>query len=245
MFQARKNGRLLLIERDMRRANNIRGEITNTRVAILYGKVSSDGPEDELDTLDEVKLVRESLATLGYASFEVPVTLDLHDAVAKIKSIDPLVVFNLVESLEGMDSLIYLMPATLDAAGIRYTGCTAESIVITTNKLIAKNVYKLMGLPTPEWHVRTESNAGKVPFAPPYIVKSVWEHASRNLNDASVFDAADALDDLLARTEGEVFVEAFVDGREFNVTMLSGAYGRKCSRLRRSCSPTFRRENPK
>ena len=63
------------------------------------------------------------------------------------------VVFNLVESLDGADSLQYVPTALLDALGIRYTGAPTEAIFQTTHKLLAKQLLHLAGLPTPAWIV--------------------------------------------------------------------------------------------
>ena len=61
------------------------------------------------------------------------------------------VVFNLVESLDGADSLQYVPAALLDALGTPYTGAPAEVIFQTTQKLLAKQLLRLAGLPTPAW----------------------------------------------------------------------------------------------
>jgi D-alanine-D-alanine ligase len=187
--------------------------------------MDKNSSKDDLDVLDEVQLVKGAIRDLGYESHEVPVTLDLHHMLIALRKLDPVVVFNLVESIEGRDSLIHLVPSVLDASGIRYTGCPTESIHLTTNKLTAKNVYSLMGIPTPQWIVCDLKPVDTLPFDPPYIVKSVWEHASKNLDDGSVFHDRKLLLDALRDAGGEVFVEAFVDGREFNLTMLGGKDG--------------------
>lgn len=64
-----------------------------------------------------------------------------------------------------------------------------------------------------------------------YIVKSVWEEASVGIEDDSVGDfstAAELRSELLARRErlgGTAFAESYVDGREFNLSLLAGAGG--------------------
>ena len=52
----------------------------------------------------------------------------------------PDVVFNLVESLDGADSLQYLPAGLLDALGMPYTGNPTEAIFQTTHKLLAKQI---------------------------------------------------------------------------------------------------------
>ncbi len=199
--------------------------MANKKIAVCYGKIGKHCSRDDLDVLDEVRLVKDAIRGLGYEFHDVQVTLDLHHMLIALKKLDPLLVFNLVESIESRDSLIHLVPSVLDASGIAYTGCPTESIHLTTNKVTAKNVYSLMNIPTPQWYV-CDANAGcEVPFDPPYIVKSVWEHASRNLSDGSVFYDRKSLADAVGSANLEVFVEAYVDGREFNLAMLGAEKG--------------------
>ena len=69
----------------------------------------------------------------------------------QVRAARPDVVFNLVESLGGADSLVYLSHAVLDAAGIPYTGNRSESLFLTTHKLLAKERLRHADLPTPAW----------------------------------------------------------------------------------------------
>jgi D-alanine-D-alanine ligase len=194
----------------------------NDKVAILYAKIDEHAGKDDLDVFDEVSIVRESLVALGYKPIEVPVTLDLHELASVLRSLDPLVVFNLVESIEGFDSLIHIVPSFLGSLGIKYTGCSAESILLSTNKITAKNVFKVLNIPTPDWFVPNACSRRDFSFPPPYILKSIWEHASKNLSDKSVIFEKSAFDEVAAEFKpGCMFAEAFIDGREFNFALLS------------------------
>ena len=70
-------------------------------------------------------------------------------------------------------------------------------------------------------------------YSPPdrWIVKSLWEHASFGLDDESLIYGSgetDLLEKLRARAEtlgGSCFAEAYVDGREFNLSILEGRDG--------------------
>ena len=63
---------------------------------------------------------------------------------------------------------------------------------------------------------------------PPCIIKSVWEHASRGLDDENVIREGDSslvrerLQEFIARTGRPHFAEQYIDGREFNVPLLDG-----------------------
>ncbi len=62
-----------------------------------------------------------------------------------------------------------------------------------------------------------------------WIVKSAWEHASIGIEDDSIVDSAMAARERIAeritRYGGEWFAEAFIDGREFNATVLANDGG--------------------
>jgi D-alanine-D-alanine ligase len=60
------------------------------------------------------------------------------------------------------------------------------------------------------------------------IVKAVWEHGSLGLDETSVMCCADALQAIHARNlclQAEHFVEAYVEGREFHLSLLERMWG--------------------
>lgn len=150
----------------------------------------------------------------------------------------PDMVFNLVESLEGEGRLIHFFPLLLDAVGIGYTGVSAGSILATSNKVNAKQHMAAAGLPTPDC-IGPDSAGGhydqRIPGAGiedrTWIIKSVWEHASVGLDEAGILlgQGADGILGLLRLRSkgpgGPFFAEQFIDGREFNLSLLAGPDG--------------------
>ncbi len=209
------------------------------RVAILFNAVAENAATDELDVLVQVDSVSAALANLGHEASRIPCTLDLAGVLEQLRSLKPAVVFNLVESLEGHGRLIFLVPSMLDATGVPYTGSPAEALFLSSHKILAKERFRGAGLPTPDWvgpwpdgamssivprrHRRTK----KADF----IVKSVWEHASFGIDDDLVVRGADEatlrrfMGERASRLRGDCFAEAFVDGREFNISVLAGPGG--------------------
>ena len=78
-------------------------------------------------------------------------TLDLAALRDRLRRQRPDAVFNLVESLDGSDSLSYLPLGVLDVLGLPYTGSSTQSLLLTTHKLMAKRLMRQAGLPTPDW----------------------------------------------------------------------------------------------
>jgi len=196
------------------------------KIAILHGEVAEDAGPDEKDVLVQVDFVAEGLAGMGHLPVALPVSLDLAQTARTLASLRPAIVFNLTESLMGRGRLIHIVPALLDALGIPYTGSGPESMMLTSNKLLAKQWLTSAGLPTPPWFA-TEEGCRGLPISGPWLVKSVWEHASIGLDEDSVVPEADRkrlLAEMVARRDtlgGSCLAEAFIDGREFNLSLLS------------------------
>ncbi|MCK9364743.1 MAG: hypothetical protein M0P74_14240 [Syntrophales bacterium] len=197
------------------------------KIAIMHGEVAKGAGPDEQDGLAEVAFVSDALARLGHEPCVVSVSLNLEESLQKLSNIRPSLVFNLVESLSGKGSLIHLAPALLDALGIPYTGVRTEAMFLTSNKLLAKRTLAGAGLPTPPWV--SESEKPKMTTGQgTWIVKSLWEHASVGLDEESVFFAADQtkiIEEMAARGKtlgGSWFAERFIEGREFNVSLIAG-----------------------
>ena len=200
-------------------------------IAILYGQVPERPTKDDADTLAQCEAISQVLSELGHSAFTVPLSLDAQAAQSELCFMKPDLVFNLVESIEGEGRLIHLGPALLDTLGISYTGAGADAVFLTSNKTLAKRFLKLAGLPTPEWFSARELKNGAALTQDRYIVKSVWEHASIGLSEESVI-ATEQVGELLAHLlrrqsllGSEAFAEAYIEGREFNVSLLAGDDG--------------------
>jgi len=201
------------------------------RIAILHDRITEKARKDDLDVLAQIAAVSQALADLGHEAEAVPFSLDLRAAMQALRARQADLVFNLVESVEGQGRLIHLAPAILDSMGLPYTGAPTEAMFVTTNKLMAKNALRRAGLPTPAWFTATSLVNGVDAPAGRWILKSVWEHASIGLDEDAVISpgTAEALRQALRqhaqRLGGEVFAEAYIEGREFNLALLAGEDG--------------------
>jgi D-alanine-D-alanine ligase len=209
------------------------------RIAIAHNEVIDASAPDERDVMVQVEAVRAALVALGHQAEALPCTLDLAQLRQRLESRRPELVFNLVESLGGTGRLIHLAPSLLDAMGLAYTGAGAEAIQLTSHKILAKDRLRGLGLPTPDWigpwppdlPAVSQAAAAASGTAAQWILKSLWEHASIGLDETAVVlcPRADQVPETLrARAQafgGACFAERFVEGREFNLSLLAGPGG--------------------
>lgn len=201
------------------------------KILLLHDEVEVGARADETDVLVQRDVVTAALAAAGHVVASAGVSLDLNATASRIRVGRPELVFNLVESIARTGRLIHLAPALFDALAVRYTGAPTDAVYVTSNKRLAKRILRGEGLPTPDAFTGAELRAGAVVPPGRYLVKSVWEHGSVGIGPDSVVDVGGAAELLAAverlepRCGGEAVAERFVDGREFNLSVLAGADG--------------------
>ena len=200
------------------------------KVVILHNQVTAESPKDELDVLVQADAVFKSLSELGYQPVTVPFSLAFEKTIKTIKKLNPLFVFNLVESVEENGQLIHLAPSLLDHLNVPYTGCSQEAIFVTSNKILSKKLLQLAGVASPPW-LWAENPVDSVALgAGTYLLKSVWEHASNWFDESSIVKVRDAvelraiLDKKNQKGRGQFFAESYIEGREFNLAILAGIF---------------------
>jgi D-alanine-D-alanine ligase len=190
-------------------------------ILLLHDAYASQGRVDVSDVLIESAALATALETLGFTTATVPVGLDLAALERTLAAHAPHAVINLVESLGGRGLLIGVVPALLESLQVPFTGCSATAQMMASNKVAAKRLLEHAGIATP------------APFdgrgTGPWIVKSVWEHASLGLDDGAVLADPRAVEQALARRAaehgGSWFAERYVPGRELNVALIAAPDG--------------------
>lgn len=196
-------------------------------VVILHSGSLSAERADELDTLTQVREITAELQALDWQVEILSYELGEMCVITALQALEPAVVFNLVESVFGSDEQSYRATQLLDQLGLPYTGSRTHAIRRSNNKPRVKKLLLEAGIPTPAW---VSLDAVASPHLPVgrYIVKSETEHGSLGLDNASVVDSADvwfAITHMTNRHGGTWFAEQFVDGREFNVSLLVDGEG--------------------
>lgn len=197
-------------------------------VVVLRDRVSPNASPDELDVLLQAEAICEALERMAHSPRVMEFCLDLQAVREALGDIRPAFVFNLVESVEGQGRLIHLSPTLLEMMGLPYTGSDALAIYTTSNKLLAKKLLRAAGIATPPWLAAEDLKENAPRPGRAYIIKSQWEHASIGLSEASIIRPEGQSGPLLkelaggrARLRDEGFAEEFIEGREFNLSILA------------------------
>ena len=199
-------------------------------MAIIYNRPEEDrysamGEQKAiLGVLVEVKAVHDGLNRLGYAVERVPLSPPLEEVKETLSRISADVVFNLFEGFAGRPQTEAAVAAMLHELGLPYTGCSAPALSLALDKAKTKAILEANGLPTPAFQVLNPETVGLFALRFPCIVKPAAEDASHGLTERSVVTGSESLEEQVAYIsglyEGGALVEEYVDGREFNVSVM-------------------------
>ncbi len=200
------------------------------KIAVLYnepqpGRYREMGEfKAELGVMDEVKAVGQALAELNYSSVFVPLLPPLEKVKKLLESLDVRLVFNLFEGFDGSPRTEAQVAGLLDELKYKFTGCPAAALDLALDKARTKDLMLKAGICTPGYQVLTACTLSSFELAFPCIVKPMAEDASHGISEKSVVynhaELEEQVSKMCALFGGSVMVEEFLDGREFNTTVI-------------------------
>jgi D-alanine-D-alanine ligase len=194
------------------------------RCCIIYNEPRPGALPDELDVLDQVEHIEKHLIELGISVYRKGFSDRFMDEIQILISEKPDFVFNLVESINNCGELIYFVPALLNLHKIPYSGNSFESIFLTSSKTLASKAMKAGGVPNPGSYKPSQHKL-LIPGRK-YIIKPIWEDGSLGITADSVFVYKPENDEIFkGKDDAHWFIEDFIDGREFNMSVLAGKDG--------------------
>lgn len=199
-------------------------------VIVLYNCPDSQRPllwrESEAGVLDEVNAVAAALDTLGVACRRHGLRR-LDDVPAVLHAAPGAVVFNLVERLEGGAQECNRLPDLCRAFGHPCTGNTSACLKLTQDKWHTKERLRACAIPVPAACVVPPGAPldPKLVPRPPLIVKPLCADGSEGIDGTSLVrdlgsQLARAVNRVHAHDGQAALIEAFVEGREFNISLL-------------------------
>lgn len=163
---------------------------------------------------------------LSQVNHDVKIFALSEDSYAQIKEEKPDVVFNLCDDgFRGDYTLEPHVAIMLDILNIPYTGNNYFTIALCQNKARAKDILTYNNVLTPKFQVFTSAERKLNPELKfPMIVKPIREDGSVGIGERSVVQNEEQLkegiDHVINEHKQEALVEEFIDGREFNVSLI-------------------------
>ncbi len=185
------------------------------KVAVLMGGVAA---EREV-SLKSGQAVLSALLNRGVDAVGVDVVTSACAALSE-QPFDR--VFNIIHGRGGEDGVLQ---GLLQDMNVPYTGSGVLASALSMDKLRTKLCWQGYGMPTPDWYLLDSHEAidvciEKLGF--PVIVKPAQEGSSIGMNKA---ESREQLLDAWQQAKAyqcDVYAEAWVDGREYTVSILAG-----------------------
>jgi D-alanine-D-alanine ligase len=194
------------------------------KCCIIYNEPLEGALADELDVLEQVIHIEIHLRELGISVYRKGITSRFMEEIAILASEKPDFVYNLVESINNKGELNYFIPALLNMYSIPYSGNPLEAMFLTSNKTLASKAMREAGINNPVSYLPSQIKLLKP--GRQYIVKPIWEDGSLGITGDSVFEVKPGFDERLKELDdAHWFIEDFIDGREFNISVLAGKDG--------------------
>jgi D-alanine-D-alanine ligase len=203
------------------------------RVAIVYNEPQQsryDAVGEEkavLGVLEAVEAVHRALLELDFDVTLVPLVPPLERAKRELRNLNKDLVFNLFEGFCGYPETEAVVPEILSKMGIPFTGCPGPVLKLALDKAKTKLILQAAGIKTPDFQLLNPETVNTFQLDYPCIVKPCCEDASNGLSAESVVHDFLALERQVSvisdSYSGNVIVEKFITGREFNATVMGNS----------------------
>ena len=170
--------------------------------------------------------VTHTLEHMGHEVRALGLGGDLTPIKQAITDWNPHIVFNLMESFEGISMFDQNVVSYLELLRVPYTGCNPRGLMLARDKALSKTLLAYHRLPIPEFAVFRVGRAVQRPkrLKFPLIVKSVTQESSIGISQASVVENEAALSERVRfihhKIGTDAIVERYIDGRELYVGVI-------------------------
>ena len=180
-----------------------------------------------LAVVEEVEAVEQALAASGFPTARLPLRPPVDHIKDVLEGVEADVVFNLFEGFDGSAESEAVVADLIAETGIPFTGCPGDALSVALDKRKAKELLQAAGVPTPRYQLLSPDTLPTFGMHFPCIVKPSKADASHGLSVDSVVRDEDSLrrqvEKVTALFGGQALVEEFLDGPEFNATVLGNS----------------------
>jgi D-alanine-D-alanine ligase len=178
--------------------------------------------------MEEVDAVAAAMDRAGI-DYDVADFDNLRQLSRYLNDCDEEIIFNLVEEFTALAEDACYVPALCEAFGKSCTGSASPSLVVCRNKAHAKSILRGASLPVADGIVidSYDSIEKLLPRGGRFLIKPTFCDAGEGIDRSSVVAlpgqrprAIELIGSLLSEFGGSVIVERYLDGREFNVSLL-------------------------
>jgi D-alanine-D-alanine ligase len=201
--------------------------------AIYNGKPADDSsiPNDlsESGFSKEINKIKRFLRENFIEVSSFAINNNVERTINKLSTYSPDVIFNFVESIDGISSYEYCMAGLFEMLGQDFTGNTPSCLGNCLNKARAKTILRSFGINTPASSIIRIDNdellsSDNFNLNFPVILKLLNEDASIGISELSVVKDLESLNShvhFLKNTyRQDILAEEYIDGRELNVAVL-------------------------
>ena len=180
--------------------------------------------EAVVGVLEAVEAVHQVLIEAGHSVARLPLLPPVEHAKTKLLGLKTDLVFNLFEGFGGQPETEASIAYILSDMGITFTGCPATTLETALDKVKVKSILETSGIHTPKGQVLNAESLHTFNLNYPCIVKPCGEDASHGISTQSVVHDLASLERQITKLSqhfgGKALVEEYIDGREFNVTVM-------------------------
>ncbi len=201
--------------------------------SVYNGKRSDDDTKDidlsEKSFIRELNKVKTSLSKYFKVVDSLAIDRDVQKTINNINAFNPDIIYNFVESVEGISSYEWCMTGLFQLLGYEFTGSTPIALGNCLNKDRTKSILLARNVTTPGNLVLTPKSrftAKDITLRYPIILKLNSEDASIGISEFSVVNNYGELRKqffFLSETyKQNIILEEYINGRELNVAILGG-----------------------
>jgi D-alanine-D-alanine ligase len=199
-------------------------------VAVVYNEpcipAGASDATSESEVVNVAKSVAAALDETGFEAILLPAAPPLGAFLEQLTSLHADIAFSLIEGFGGKSALSTHLTSIFELMNLPYTGAPVEGLVACQSKGRTKALLRGLGLPvTPSLVLGLKDPIPTSAWAGLSIVKPDAEDGSLGIDQQSVVEHSSNWPDLVERLRrqygGNVLIEPYLPGPEFNVGVIA------------------------